>query len=137
MSWAIISRRRRSRRLVRPWQFGVDPERQAIGPDRPVDRDRAQRRERNAGAPYSRTEFRSKSQAPQCFPSTWLSSRVALSLQALHGAAAKLPSVPIRRTAKVIGTDTVACMQSGIYWGYIGLIEGLVARIRKEFGEDR
>ncbi len=59
---------------------------------------------------------------------------INLSLQALHGAAAKLPSVPIRRTAHVIGTDTVACMQSGIYWGYIGLIEGLVARIRKEFG---
>ena len=60
---------------------------------------------------------------------------INLSLQALHGAAAKLPSVPIRRTAKVIGTDTVACMQSGIYWGYLGLIEGLVARIRKEFGK--
>ena len=60
---------------------------------------------------------------------------INLSLQALHEAAAKLPSVPIRRTAKVIGTDTVACMQSGIYWGYIGLIEGLVARIRKEFGK--
>jgi len=60
---------------------------------------------------------------------------INLSLQALHGAAAKLPSVPIRRTSHVIGTDTVACMQSGIYWGYIGLIEGLVARIRKEFGK--
>jgi type III pantothenate kinase len=60
---------------------------------------------------------------------------INLSLQALYEAAAKLPSVPIRRTAKVIGTDTVACMQSGIYWGYIGLVEGLVARIRGEFGQ--
>ncbi|MDE2513923.1 MAG: type III pantothenate kinase, partial [Alphaproteobacteria bacterium] len=48
--------------------------------------------------------------------------------------AAKLPMVPIRRSEKVIGTSTVACMQSGIYWGYVALIEGLVARIRKEFG---
>jgi type III pantothenate kinase len=34
----------------------------------------------------------------------------------------------------VIGTSTIACMQSGIYWGYVALIEGLVARIRTEFG---
>ncbi len=34
----------------------------------------------------------------------------------------------------MIGTSTVACMQSGIFWGYVGLIEGLVARIKAEFG---
>ncbi len=56
------------------------------------------------------------------------------SLTALHMAAAKLPSVRIARTERVIGTDTVSCMQSGIYWGYIGLIEGLVGRIKAEFG---
>jgi type III pantothenate kinase len=60
---------------------------------------------------------------------------INLSLQALALAAAKLPSVPIGRTKTVIGTSTVACMQSGIYWGYVGLIEGLVARIKAEFGE--
>ncbi|HZL59923.1 MAG TPA: type III pantothenate kinase [Stellaceae bacterium] len=59
---------------------------------------------------------------------------INLSLQALHQAAAKLPSVPIRRTDNVIGTSTIACMQSGIFWGYVSLIEGLVARIRQEFG---
>lgn len=59
---------------------------------------------------------------------------INLSLAALHGAAAKLPSIRIRRTDKVIGKDTEACMQSGIYWGYIGLVEGLVARIKAEFG---
>ena len=41
-------------------------------------------------------------------------------------AAAKLPSIRIRRTERVIGKDTVSCMQSGIYWGYVGLVEGLV-----------
>jgi len=59
---------------------------------------------------------------------------INLSLQALALAAAKLPSVPIGRTKTVIGTSTVACMQSGIYWGYVGLIEGLVSRIKGEFG---
>ncbi len=59
---------------------------------------------------------------------------INLSLAALHMAAAKLPSVRISRTERVIGTDTVSCMQSGVYWGYVGLIEGLVARIKAEFG---
>jgi type III pantothenate kinase len=58
-----------------------------------------------------------------------------LSLQALAMATAKLPSVPIARTEKVIGTSTVACMQSGVFWGYIGLIDGLVSRVKREFGE--
>ena len=50
-------------------------------------------------------------------------------------AAAKLPSVrDPRAPTKVIGKNTVACMQSGIFWGYVGLIEGLVARIKSEFG---
>jgi type III pantothenate kinase len=57
---------------------------------------------------------------------------VNLSLEALHMAAAALPHVDISRPAKVVGTNTVACMQSGVYWGYIGLVEGIVARIRAE-----
>ncbi|HXZ02674.1 MAG TPA: type III pantothenate kinase [Stellaceae bacterium] len=59
---------------------------------------------------------------------------INLSLTALHMAAAKLPSVRIRRIDHVIGKDTVACMQSGLFWGYIGLVEGLVSRIKQEFG---
>jgi type III pantothenate kinase len=59
---------------------------------------------------------------------------INLSLTALHMAAAKLPSVRISRTDRVIGKDTVSCMQSGIYWGYVGLVEGLVSRIKTEFG---
>ena len=60
---------------------------------------------------------------------------INLSLQALAMAAAKLPSVPIARTETVIGTSTVACMQSGIFWGYVGLVEGLVRRILDERSE--
>ena len=60
---------------------------------------------------------------------------INLSITALHMAAAKLPSVRIRRTDHVIGKDTVSCMQSGLFWGYVGLVEGLVARIKQEFGQ--
>lgn len=57
---------------------------------------------------------------------------VNLSLEALHMAAAALPHVDISRPDRVIGTNTVACMQSGVYWGYIGLVEGIVRQIRSE-----
>ena len=60
---------------------------------------------------------------------------INLSLEALHMAAAKLPHIAIARPAKVVGHDTVSAMQSGIYWGYIGLIEGLINRIAEEIGE--
>jgi len=59
---------------------------------------------------------------------------INLSLDALDAAAAKLPRVAIHRPSHVIGKGTVPAMQSGIYWGYVALIEGLVARIRAEFG---
>ena len=58
-----------------------------------------------------------------------------LSLEALHQAAALLPRVAIHRAQKVIGRDTVPSMQSGVYWGYVGLIEGLIARIKTEYGK--
>ena len=57
-----------------------------------------------------------------------------LSAEALYQAAAKLPRVAIGRPPDVIGTDTVSAMQSGLFWGYIGLIEGLVSRIAAELG---
>ena len=62
---------------------------------------------------------------------------INLSMQALHDAAAKLPRVAIQRPEgnRAIGTDTVSAMQSGVFWGYIGLIEGLVTRIKSEWGK--
>ncbi len=59
---------------------------------------------------------------------------INLSIEALHHAAARLPRIGIGRPQAVIGRDTVAAMQSGIYWGYVGLIEGLVGRIKAEYG---
>jgi type III pantothenate kinase len=70
---------------------------------------------------------------------TYLGGAIApginLSIEALHQAAARLPRIGIGRPQAVIGKGTVSAMQSGIYWGYVGLIEGLVARIRREVGD--
>jgi type III pantothenate kinase len=62
---------------------------------------------------------------------------INLSMEALHQAAAKLPRIAIQRPrgTTAIGKDTVASMQSGVFWGYIALIEGLVARIKAEWGK--
>jgi type III pantothenate kinase len=59
---------------------------------------------------------------------------VNLSLEALHQAAAALPHIDVTKPDHVVGTNTVACMQSGIYWGYIGMVEGLCRRIAEERG---
>jgi type III pantothenate kinase len=60
---------------------------------------------------------------------------INLSVEALNRAAAKLPKVDIKKPEKAIGKSTVTAIQSGIYFGYIGLIEGLVARISGEMRE--
>ncbi|SCX91693.1 type III pantothenate kinase [Paracoccus tibetensis] len=57
---------------------------------------------------------------------------VNLSLEALHMGAASLPHVDVTMPARVIGTNTVACIQSGVFWGYVGLVDGIVEKIRAE-----
>ncbi|WP_333683727.1 type III pantothenate kinase [Pontibaca methylaminivorans] len=57
---------------------------------------------------------------------------VNLSLEALHMAAAALPHVDITLPEKVVGTNTIACMQSGIFWGYVGLVREICDRIKAE-----
>src|SRR5579864_9435378 len=59
---------------------------------------------------------------------------INLSLEALHQAAAQLPRIGIARPQAVIGRQTVPAMQSGVYWGYVAMVEGLVARIKAEYG---
>lgn len=61
---------------------------------------------------------------------------VNLSIAALHAAAAKLPEIAIEKPQKVMGTSTVSAMQSGVYWGYVGMIEGIVSRLKEEQGAD-
>ncbi len=60
---------------------------------------------------------------------------INLSLEALDAAAARLPRIRITRPRTVIGKSTVPAMESGVYWGYIGLIESLVTRTKAEFGK--
>lgn len=59
---------------------------------------------------------------------------IHLSVNALYEAAAKLPRIAVERPERVIGKNTIDAMKSGVFWGYVGLIEGLVARISEEFG---
>ena len=60
---------------------------------------------------------------------------INLSLTALHEAAAKLPRIAIQRPPRTIGKDTVGAMQSGIFWGYIELIDGLIERVKAEYDQ--
>jgi type III pantothenate kinase len=59
-----------------------------------------------------------------------------ISADALFSRAARLPRVDIKRPAKVIGTNTVDNMQIGLYYGYIGLVDGILARMIAELGPD-
>ena len=59
---------------------------------------------------------------------------VVISAEALFERAAKLPRVELVQPQRAIGRDSVSAMQSGIIFGYVGLIEGIVARMRKELG---
>lgn len=61
---------------------------------------------------------------------------INLSVKALHEAAAQLPRIAIVKPNKIVGKNTVEAMQSGIFWGYIGLIDGLVRKIVEEDGRD-
>ncbi|HUX44581.1 MAG TPA: type III pantothenate kinase [Terracidiphilus sp.] len=60
---------------------------------------------------------------------------LGLSADALFNRAARLSRVDIRRPEKVIGTNTVTHLQSGLYFGYIGLVDGILERILAELGE--
>ena len=59
---------------------------------------------------------------------------IVISSEALFEHAAKLPRVELVRPQKAIGRSSVSAMQSGIVFGYVGLIEGIVARMQKELG---
>jgi type III pantothenate kinase len=61
---------------------------------------------------------------------------IVISSEALFERAARLPRVDIRPTRKVIGTSTVGSIQSGLFYGYVGLVEGIIVRMKKELGSD-
>lgn len=57
-----------------------------------------------------------------------------ISADALFQRAARLPRIEVRKPERVIGTNTVASMQAGLFWGYVDMVEGLVRRMREELG---
>jgi type III pantothenate kinase len=61
---------------------------------------------------------------------------IMISTEALFLRAAKLPRVDIKRPQKVIGSSTVAAMQSGLYYGYAGLVDGVLRKMIDELGQD-
>jgi type III pantothenate kinase len=63
-----------------------------------------------------------------------LAPGLQISADALFARAAKLPRIEIVKPAKAVGRNTVHAMQSGIVFGYVGLVDGLVARLKMELG---
>jgi type III pantothenate kinase len=61
---------------------------------------------------------------------------IGISADALFGRTARLPRVDIRKPAKIIGTNTVASLQSGLYYGYLGLVDGIIALLLEEIGSE-
>jgi type III pantothenate kinase len=61
---------------------------------------------------------------------------IVISADALYEHAAKLPRIEIQKPAKVIGTSTVGSMQSGLFFGYVALVDGIIVRMKKELGQN-
>lgn len=59
---------------------------------------------------------------------------INLSLKALHEMTAQLPKISVKKQSNIIGKTTIEAMNSGVYFGYLSLIEGLIAKIEKELG---
>jgi len=59
---------------------------------------------------------------------------IVISAEALYEHAAKLPRIDIQRPGKIIGTSTVESMQSGLFYGYVALVDGIITRMKKELG---
>ena len=61
---------------------------------------------------------------------------LGIASEALFARTAKLPRVEIKDPGKVIGTNTVTHMQAGLYYGAVDMVDGMLARIKKELGKD-
>jgi type III pantothenate kinase len=64
-----------------------------------------------------------------------ISPGLGISADALFSRAARLGRIDIKRPAKVIGTNTITHLQTGLYYGYIGLVDGILVRIIAELGQ--
>ena len=59
---------------------------------------------------------------------------VNLSIQSLANNTAKLPLIEIKKVDKLVGKDTTSAIESGIYWGYVSLVGGLINRLKEQNG---
>jgi type III pantothenate kinase len=59
---------------------------------------------------------------------------IVISAEALYEHAAKLPRIEIQKPANVIGSSTIGSMQSGLFYGYVALVDGIIARMKTELG---
>ena len=59
---------------------------------------------------------------------------VQISADALFQRAARLPRIDVRKPSKIVGRTTVGAMESGLFYGYVGMVEGLVRRMTDELG---
>ncbi len=120
------------------WGFAIDvPRPEEVGADRLVNALAAHQR---FGGPLIVVDFGTATTfdvvgSDGSYRGGVIAPGINLSIEALHQAAARLPRIGIGRPTGVIGRSTVPAMQSGIFWGYVGLVEGLVARISTEFGQ--
>ena len=65
-----------------------------------------------------------------------ITSGINLAAEALYTHAAKLPRIDLQRPPSVIGSNTTHAMQSGLLFGYVAMVEGMVVRFRKELGPE-
>ena len=63
-----------------------------------------------------------------------ISPGIQISADALFQRAARLPRIDVRKPARVVGQTTVGAMESGLFYGYVGMVEGLVRRMSDELG---
>jgi len=61
---------------------------------------------------------------------------IQISAEALYLKTAKLPRIEIRKPARAVGKTTVASMQSGLYFGYVGLVDNIISEIKRELGDE-
>jgi type III pantothenate kinase len=65
-----------------------------------------------------------------------ISPGISISTEALYSKASKLPRIEIAKPKQVVGKNTVEAMQAGILYGYVGQVEGIVSRIKKQFSQE-
>lgn len=65
-----------------------------------------------------------------------ISPGINISMEALYSKASKLPKIEIEAPGKIIGSSTVEAMQSGIYYGYVSLVDGIIDRMKEDIGSN-